>query len=89
MTEECEIGACGLACYICLAKESGMCQGCERSQPLLVKMVGCECPIYECTRRLSVANCLRCSVLSCDLRKGLSKGYCPAYTYIVVADVCV
>jgi len=89
MTREYEIGACGLACYACLSKESGRCPGCERSQPLLVETTGYECPIYECAKRRGVANCLRCSVLSCDLRKGLSKGYCPAYTCIVVADVYV
>ncbi|MEA1893669.1 MAG: DUF3795 domain-containing protein [Euryarchaeota archaeon] len=89
MTLEYEIGACGLACYACLAMESGVCPGCERSQPLLVELAGFECPIYECTRRLGVANCLRCNIRSCDLRRGLSKGYCPAYTCIVVADVCV
>jgi hypothetical protein len=89
VTGKSEIGAYGLACYACLSKESGVCQGCERSQPLLIERVGYECPIYECARRLGVANCLRCSVLSCDLRKRLSKGYCPAYACIVVADVCV
>ena len=89
MTGKSEIGACGLACYVCLSKESGRCQGCEISQPLLVEAAGCECPIYECAKRRGVANCLRCNALSCDLRKGLSKGYCPAYTCIVVADVYV
>ena len=89
MSDDYEIGACGFACYVCLSKESGACPGCEKSQPLLIEKVGYGCPFYECARRLGVANCLRCEKRSCDLRSGLSKGYCPAYTCLVVGDIGV
>ncbi|GEM_PF-1736667 len=87
MIEEHEVGACGFACWVCLSKESGDCPGCEQSQPLLREITGHVCPIYECARLMGVANCLRCKERACGLRRGLSKGYCPAYIALVIKDI--
>jgi len=68
------IGACGMACVICIFYTNRVCRGClpgtDEAAPARVeefKEEGFTCPTLECAIKSKVAHCLSCDKIPCEV----------------------
>ena len=68
------IGACGMACEVCIFFTKGACTGClsgiDEAAPAKLdefKRNGFYCPAMECAIKSKVACCLSCDKIPCDV----------------------
>ncbi|MBA7563913.1 hypothetical protein ES708_05574 [subsurface metagenome] len=68
------IGACGMACEICIFYTNRVCRGClpgtDEAAPTVVqefRQEGFTCPTLECAIKNKVAHCLSCDRVPCEV----------------------
>ena len=70
-----KVGACGMACEVCIVRIKGKCDGCvsgkDESAPAFfekLKSAGIACPVLQCAIERGVEHCIKdCERFPCDI----------------------